>query len=445
MSEKAQNKTFEINNTFPNQTQNLFDNSENNYYNRNSEPNILNKNIQKRKIIYQKPTKKQNDLNNLNINNKSNDYISNISNKDNDDKNNIYLEEHSEINNINQKTYKDNKIKEISDNLKENEIKLEKVNKTMIDLLNNKKEKEDINSIKYSNNTKSFISQINDIEKLQQENLTLKADSIIYREDLIRLTEINKKLKEELEIENKKIYDLIAKGEESLQILNNKNYEINRLTEAISNLKLSNSTEIINNIKDNRTKEQIIFEMQFELKNLNNDKIRIETEKKMLEEQYNNILKEKNLVEKEDEICQNKVNNNINYLENNLKNLEKTLNELMAKNNELKIDNQKINENIGKVKKEKNYFENEYQKKTEQFNELDDEFKKLENKYAQLLYDIQKQKFIEEKIQKEEEKQNQYKRKKNKSAKKLIINDLFDKIQTLKQKVKNERETDNKK
>ena len=66
---------------------------------------------------------------------------------------------------------------------------------------------------------------------------------------------------------------------------------------------------------------------------------------------------------------------------------------------------------------------------------------KINIKRKKLLYDIQKQKFIKEKSQIEEEKQN--KRKRNKSTKKLIINDLYDKIQMLKQKVKNERELDN--
>ena len=405
MSEKDQIELLESNNNIQDQNQNIYKNETD-----NTEQNKLNKNIPKKNIIYQKPTKKQNDYN---INNNSYDYY--VSNNDYDNKNNIYLEEHSETNSINKKTFKDNKIKEISNNLKENEVKLEKVNKTMIDLLNNKNKnkKDEINNSSNNisniiNNTKSFTSQINEIEKINQENLTLKADLIIYREDIIHLSEINKKLKEELEKEKRKIYDLIAKGEESLHILTNKNYEINQLTETISNLKLSNSTEVMDNIKDNRTKDQIIYEKQLELENLKNDQIRIQTEKKMLEEQYKNILKEKKGAEKEEEIRQEIYNSNKRILENKIKNMEKQLEELKARNNELKINNQKINSNIERVKNEEKYFENEYQKKKREYNELDDEFKQLENKYAQMLYDIQKQKFMKEKIK---NKYNFYKKK----------------------------------
>ena len=368
-------------------------------------------------IIYQKPSVKTSDSqrNTNYINDNNSDY-----------KDNKYFDENSNIRNV----IKENKIKEMSNNIKENEIKIEKVNKTMIELLNNKMD--DLN------NTKAWMSQMNELEKIQQENLTLKADSIIYREDIIHLSEVNKKLSEELEIAKRKIFNLITKGEEAMQILTNKNYEITQLTETISNLKLSNSPEVLDNIKDNRTKDQLIYELKFKLNNLNNDKIKNETEKKILEEQYNNYLNEKNLLVKEDEIYKNKINNNIINLENKIKKMEQQLEELSIKNNELKINNQKCNKNIEMLNNEKNNFEDKYQKKKEQYNELENEFKKLENKYSQLLYDTQKEKFLKEKKKNEIKKENKQKR--TKSSKQLIVNDLYNQIQMLKEKMKNDRE-----
>ena len=424
MSKINQNEIFEneVNlNILNEKLNNKVANNANSYLDQNIQNKSFNASAHLPKnIIYQKPTIKIIDTSSNNINNS-------INNNEIIDNNNF--QDNSQLNN--NQIIRDKRIKEMSNNLKENEIKLEKVNKTMIDLLN--KKKDDLNNIS------SFsIQNNNDIEKIQQENLTLKSDSIIYREDIIHLTEINKKLTEELELEKRKIYDLISKGEESLQILTNKNYEITQLTETISNLQLSNSPTVLNNIKDNRTKDQIIYELQFKLHNLNNDKIRIETEKKILEEQYKNILNEKNIAEKEDENYKYKMNYNINGLENKIKDLEKKLEELSLRNNELKINNQKINQNIEMINFEKYNLQKNYEEKKEQYTELDNEYKKLENKYSQLLYDIQKQKFINEKREKELKKEN--KRKKSNSSKKIIINDLYDKIQTLKQKVKNERE-----
>ena len=404
-------------------------------YTYNLEQNVKNRTISNNEnisnnIVYQKPFIKENnftlDYNNYNKEYQDNlDYeVNNFNLNDDNDKND---------NNINKKSIKDDKIKEISNNIKENEIKIEKVNKTMINFFNNKKDE--------MNNSPSFNSQMNELEKLQQENLTMKADSIIYREDITHLSEINKKLSEELEMAKRKIYDLISKGEEDIQILTNKNYEINQLTESISNLKLSNSPDVLYNIKNNRSKDELIYELQFKINNLNNDKIRVETEKKILEEQYNNMVDENKSIISEDEIYKNNMNNKIYNLENKIKKMENLLEDLSIKNNELKLNNQKCNKNIEILNEEKNDFENKYLEKKEEYDELEKEFKRLENKYSQLLYDTQKQKFIMEKIKNEEEKQN--KRKRKISKKKYIVNDLYNNIQMLKNKIQTEREIDN--
>ena len=375
-------------------------------------------------IIYQKPQIK------------SKDYINNNMNTYEDSKNDSQYYDTNENcqndNNVNNYIFDNNRIKEIQNNLKENEIKMERVNKTMINFINNKKDE--------INNSRSWVSEMYEIEKMKQENLILKADSIIYAEDITHLSQVNKNLSQELEATKRKIYDLISKGDEAIQILNNKNYEINQLTESISNLKLSNCPEVLDNIKSNRTKDQLIFELQFKLTNLNNDKIKVETEKKILEEQYNNLAEEKKAVVKQDEMYKNKISSNICDLEEKIKKMEKLLEELSQQNNELKINNKKWNENIEMLNKEKNDFENKYMEKKEQCNELENEFKNLENKYSQLLYDTQKQKFIKEKIRNEEEKQN--KRKRKISSKKIIVNDLFNQIQNLKEKLKTERNMD---
>ena len=375
-------------------------------------------------IIYQKPQIK------------SKDYINNNMNTYEDSKNDSQYYDTNENcqndNNVNNYIFDNNRIKEIQNNLKENEIKMERVNKTMINFINNKKDE--------INNSRSWVSEMYEIEKMKQENLILKADSIIYAEDITHLSQVNKNLSQELEATKRKIYDLISKGDEAIQILNNKNYEINQLTESISNLKLSNCPEVLDNIKSNRTKDQLIFELQFKLTNLNNDKIKVETEKKILEEQYNNLAEEKKAVVKQDEMYKNKISSNICDLEEKIKKMEKLLEELSQQNNELKINNKKWNENIEMLNKEKNDFENKYMEKKEQCNELENEFKNLENKYSQLLYDTQKQKFIKEKIRSEEEKQN--KRKRKISSKKIIVNDLFNQIQNLKEKLKTERNMD---
>ena len=290
---------------------------------------------------------------------------------------------------------------------------------------------------KDQNTTEIYNSKMNDLENLKQENLTLKADAIIYREDILHLSEINKKLKEELDIVQKKIFDLISKGEEFNHILNNKNYEISLLTESISNLKLTNCQEMIQKFKNNKTKEQKIYELEFELNGLNNDKIILETEIKNLEKQYNNFIEEKNKNDKEEQFYKNRISENIFGLEEKIKKLGKQMEDLEIINKQLKMKNQKNENNIIIIKNEKNNLMDKYEQKKDKYNELEKEYKKLENKYSQLLYDIQKRNFIEENEKNQEVVKKSIK--KDKSSKQLIINDLYNKIKDLKENIKNER------
>ena len=219
------------------------------------------------------------------------------------------------LNNNNSEIYypEENKIMMnlMKENIKQNESKLEKMNKTMQDIF--------LKQNKDKNLSKEYYSQINEFEKIKQENLSLRADFIIFREDILHLSEINRKLKLEFDFEKKKIFNLISNCENSNQILNNKNYEIAQLAEEISNIHLSNSDETMRKIKNNKTKEQQIYEYEFELNILNNEKIKFEIEIKNLEEKYKIMSEEKNKNEKEEEFYTNRIKENINGLEDKIK------------------------------------------------------------------------------------------------------------------------------
>ena len=277
------------------------------------------------------------------------------------------LNNNSDIQNTNEYFHNDNNnsnkniLNEIRTNIKKNETKIEKMNKTMEEIITKQKDEKNV-----SKETKGYYSQINEIERIQQENLTLKADSIIYREDIIHLSEMNKKLKLELDLAQNKIFELISKNEDINQTLNNKKYEIALLTEAISNIKLTNSGEVIKNLRNNKTKEQKIYELDFELNVLNNEKIKLETEIKNLEERFNLLDEEKNRNEKEESFYKNRINENIYGLEDKIKKLGKQMDDLSEINKELKLRNKKYENNILFLQNEKNNYFDKFTNKKEQ-------------------------------------------------------------------------------
>ena len=311
------------------------------------------------------------------------------------------------------------KLNQLEQNVKNNEEKIDQVNKVMNDFVKAKNDE--------INHTKSFISQSMEYEKIQQENITLKADTLIYREDIAHLSEINKKLENELELCRKKILELINNNDSYEKELLNRNLQVNQLTEAITRLRLFDNPEVDFTIENRKNKDQKIQELAFQNKNLNDDNIKLVTENKILNEKLMNVIKEKDDLCKELNFCKQKENEQINLLEDKIQNLENQLNSISKENISLRLTDEKYLREIELIKKEKENFANKLTKKKEQLNQLSIKYNSLEEKCKQLEFEKQlNQNVVKETVQRD-------------NNKKEIFNDLYNKIQLFKSQVKNKR------
>ena len=311
------------------------------------------------------------------------------------------------------------KLNQLEQNVKNNEEKIDQVNKVMNDFVKAKNDE--------INHTKSFISQSMEYEKIQQENITLKADTLIYREDIAHLSEINKKLENELELCRKKILELINNNDSYEKELLNRNLQVNQLTEAITRLRLFDNPEVDFTIENRKNKDQKIQELAFQNKNLNDDNIKLVTENKILNEKLMNVIKEKDDLCKELNFCKQKENEQINLLEDKIQNLENQLNSISKENISLRLTDEKYLREIELIKKEKENFANKLTKKKEQLNQLSIKYNSLEEKCKQLEFEKQlNQNVVKETVQRD-------------NNKKEIFNDLYNKIQLFKSQVKNRR------
>ena len=247
------------------------------------------------------------------------------------------------------------KLNQLEQNVKNNEEKIDQVKKEMNDYVKSKNEE--------INHTKSFISQSMEYEKIQQENITLKADTLIYREDIAHLSEINKKLENELELCRKKILELINNNDSYEKELLNRNLQVNQLTEAITRLRLFDNPEVDFTIENRKNKDQKIQELAFQNKNLNDDNIKLVTENKILNEKLMNVIKEKDDLCKELNFCKQKENEQINLLEDKIQNLENQLNSISKENISLRLTDEKYLREIELIRKEKENFANKLTKK----------------------------------------------------------------------------------
>ena len=320
------------------------------------------------------------------------------------------------------------KLNELAKNIKENENKIKKMNKTMNEILLQKNKKEEID------NTKSFIiKQINDKEKIKQENITLKVDSIIYREDINKLVELNNKYSEELEISRKKILDLISRNNDIEKDISHKDFQINKLNEIIARLRLYENPDMDYKIRNNKTKEEILHEIEFNIKTCNEENNKLNNEKKIIQEKIKDIIENKNNLNRNILIKNENNNKMINKMDEKIQKLEKEINDLAKENNLLYINNQKSEKEMEKLFIEKNNIEKKYNNKKEEFDKLQNDYNNLSKKYQQLLYENNRN------IIKYKNKKNDTKNKSKKTSKDAI-NEMYNKIQILKTKVQKERD-----
>ena len=163
-------------------------------------------------------------------------------------------------------------------NIKRNEKKINKIAETLNSIV--QKNNSDDNII---NDTKYFFNQVNDLEKIQQENITLKADSIIYREDISSLVDLNNKYGQDLEIARKKILDLIDKNNNIEKEIHHKKYQIDKLNEILTRLRMYENQDVEYKIRNNKTKEEILYETEYNVKMRKDEKLKLIKDKKILE------------------------------------------------------------------------------------------------------------------------------------------------------------------
>ena len=379
---------FQLNNTFPNQKQ-----EENNIYNNIHDDN--------------------NNSFNYNIKNNS-------SNKINDE----IVKEYKSLTSDN-----DEQINELALNIKENENKINQI-KNKINKIIQKKTDEDLID------TNNLFSQINDIEKLQQENIILKADSVIFREDISSLIESNNKYNKDLEIARKKIMELIDRNNGLEKEINHKEYQKEKLNEILTRLRLYENQDVEYKIRNNKSKDEVLHEMEYNVKIRKDENKKLIQDKKILEEKIKDLIENKNDNYRNNIINNEKENKIINNLEEKVQILEKGIKDLNDENNMLNIQNTKMEKELEKLCSVKDNHETKYNKMKDEFEKLQYNYNNLYNKYQRMLIEsnriLAKRKML----------------KKNKSEKslknnKIAINELYNKIQILRAKVKSERNMEN--
>ena len=431
-NEKNTKKIYVIylNSNDNNEDDNNNNNNDVNNFENDDEKNLnIIESIKNRKLISIKTLSHINDNETNNLNNNNNDIYNENNNNNNfeiNNNNNNNKSYNFDLNNNNNNINKSfqtaplsptkNELLFLNDKINTLDQTINNINnqnKNISNILSKLLQNNNINNNNILNQTSSSDPNKNvpflehQISNLKTQQNSLITDNIIFREDIIRLNDINTHLEQE-------IHNQIIKNKELAQCnekINNENCYLNSLIEN-TYLKINNNVsnnniniDVIRNIENEiNVSNEKINKIKNDYKNLREKKAEIEINLNLLNDKYEKLIKkfacnknklnDLNCVQKEKI---NEIENNINVIINNTNEIKKSNNDFIEKNENLR-------KNIFNNENEKNNYEINYNEIKNKNILLEKELNEIKEEFFKFKEDVRIRNL--KKIEEEERKKN---------------------------------------
>ena len=332
------------------------------------------------------------------------------------------------------------KIKELEDKVKfleeksfENTQRLEeiRINKESISnnnnlnaTINTNNNNNNMNNMNYGNNnvTISYLPDA-EVEKIKQEQATLKSDNIIFREDINRLTDLNHHLETDLIEQRNRNIELANENEQLSQEKSRIEKELKTALETIDKIKLKETSleqyynerlMLQNRMRDNET----------ELRKVQEEKSKYEIDFKVLQARYTELQTKHEKINEEYNANKKKHDEEYNKIEEKIDLLKKEIEKLQKENGVLRLDNEKKGNDINTISMQRDDFKEKFEEEKRRNEILCEKINEIENEFRNLQNDKNIEMMNRYRI--EENKKNRY------ETKTKIINELQTRIQNYK-------------
>jgi len=439
-------------------------NIKNNLQNRKINNNILTRNINNDKALfikdnseeeiksikdrirkkYKSPPRQNNNINQPNYNEiKPYEHIPSYQIKNDNQKNinSSFVKINNSYNEFNESSHMTNpqelKIKELENKVKfleeksfENTQRLEEIRTNKDNLnatLNTNNNNNNNNNINYPNNnvTISYLPDA-EVEKIKQEQATLKSDNIIFREDINRLTDLNRHLENELIEQRNRNIELANDNEQILQEKNKLEKELKTALETIEKNKLK-ETSLEQYYNERLMLQNRMRDNESELRKTQEEKSKYEIDFKVLQARFNELqIKDEKLNEEYTE-SKKKHDEEINKIEEKIEILMKEIEKLQKENGNLRLDNEKKINDINNITIQRDNFKEKFDEEKKRNELLIGRIGEIENEFRLLQND------------KNEEMMNKYRNEEIKKNRNETKNKIISELQSRIQNYKNQR------
>ena len=327
----------------------------------------------------------------------------------------------------------ENKVKFLEEKSFENTQRLEEIrinketisnNNNLNNTLNTNNNNINNNNMNYNNNnvTLSYLPDA-EVEKIKQEQATLKSDNIIFREDINRLTDLNQHLETELIEQRNRNIELANENEQISQEKSKIEKELKTALETIEKIKLK-ETSLEQYYNERLMLQNRMRENETELKKALEEKSKYEIDFKVLQARYNELVTKNEKINEEYNVNKKKHEEEFNKIEEKIEILTKEIEKLQSENGILRLDNEKKGNEINNIFLQRDNFKEKFEEEKRKNEILCGKIEEIENEFRNLQNDKNMEMVNRYKI--EEIKKNKYENK-NK-----IINELQTRIQNYK-------------
>ena len=436
-------------------------NIKNNLQNRKINNNILTRNINNDKALfikdnseeeiksikdrirkkYKSPPRQNNNINQQNYNEiKPYEHIPSYQIKNDNQKNinSSFVKINNSYNEFNESSHMTNpqelKIKELENKVKfleeksfENTQRLEEIRTNKDNLNATLNTNNNNNNINYPNNnvTISYLPDA-EVEKIKQEQATLKSDNIIFREDINRLTDLNRHLENELIEQRNRNIELANDNEQILQEKNKLEKELKTALETIEKNKLK-ETSLEQYYNERLMLQNRMRDNESELRKTQEEKSKYEIDFKVLQARFNELQIKDEKLNQEYTESKKKHDEEINKIEEKIEILMKEIEKLQKENGNLRLDNEKKVNDINNITIQRDNFKEKFDEEKKRNELLIGRIGEIENEFRLLQND------------KNEEKMNKYRNEEIKKNRNETKNKIISELQSRIQNYKNQR------
>ena len=322
-------------------------------------------------------------------------------------------------NNINQDdfTSPEQKLQNLENSLKQLEEKSFEMNQQLEDIRN---QRENGNLSTFGNRgTISYLPD-SEIEKIKVENVTLKNDNIILREDMNRLVDINKHLENELNIQRNRNIELANDNErvtqERLKIENQlketlKELEQNKISKKTLEDLYSDKIKMENKMKDNEN----------ELNKMRDEKSKYEIDYKVLKERFDELKNNFDNLNCEYIQMKQMHNEEISKIDEKVNLLTKEIETLQKENSNLRQNDERQRLELNSMEKQRDNYRDKYQEQKNNNDLLSTKLQEIESDFRNLMKEKENEQYL--KMREDEERRMKF------ESKNKLVSELQNRIQ----------------